>query len=162
MSKTLLRPPEGTISFTFVYGCGKSHKVDGDIDCGPCVEHVRLMPLEERISRPDLRAPIVVAGDTPSEIDALRRAEEARRWAASWRLVEAEEPEPAEPASETPRTGEREHSPAWEAGRAAAYAGAPRSNPFDGRKLEGKDWAAGFDFAASFGRRQELPLERSR
>lgn len=91
MSKLLLRPPDGTNGFTFHQGCGKPHEYDGEhaIDCEPCVEHVRLMSPEERISQPDLRAPLVAVGDTADELDVMRRVEEAKRHAASWRLVEA-------------------------------------------------------------------------
>src|SRR5260370_33846535 len=91
MGKPLLHPPETVHSFTFHGGCGKPHEYDGvhGVDCAPCVEVVRVMSPTERIAHPHLRAPLTVTGDTPAEVDTMRRVEEARRLAASWRLVEA-------------------------------------------------------------------------
>lgn len=108
MSRTVLHPPDGVHDFVFhVGGCGKPHQYDGrhGIDCPACVEVVRIMSPDERISHPHLRVPLVATGDTPGEVDTMRRVEEAKRHAASWRLEEAEDP--PEPTAED-RAAERE------------------------------------------------------
>lgn len=102
MSKLLLHPPETTQSFTLNGGCGQPHEYDGEhgIDCPECIEHVRLMSPDDRIAHPLLRGPIVAIGDTPGEIDALTRVAQAKREAASYRLLEAdEETAPAGPSA---------------------------------------------------------------
>jgi len=138
--KTVLRPPEGVQDFTFAYGCGRPHHYDGaPIDCPACVEHVRSMAPDERVSHPSLRAPIVVTGENPAEMDAMRREAEAKRQAASWRLEDK-----ADAVPPLPDTSEA-YSRAYLLGRMVAEADLPRANPFDGRTAQGKDWAKGYD-----------------
>jgi hypothetical protein len=93
MTKVLLHPPETTTSFRFAAGCGEAHEYDGEhgIDCERCIEHVATLSPDERIGHPALRGPVVLAGDNPAEIAANQRAWEAKRAAASYRLMEAQD-----------------------------------------------------------------------
>lgn len=95
MTKLLIRPPDGTQSFTFNLGCGKPHEYDGEpIDCQKCADHVVTLSEDERIYHPGLRGPVPVRGDTDTEREAFAKTAAARRDAASWRLVAAQEKAP--------------------------------------------------------------------
>lgn len=148
------------------------------IDCPQDVAYYESLPLEQRCIDPALRAPILVNGDDPAEVMTQRELLERRRHAASFRIEDSEDEESAaglEATSADPEEIERLRarvaelegaatsqpvanepddaakqpiSSAFLAGQAMARAGAPRQNPFDGRKLEGKDWAAGYDSMA--------------